>query len=435
MRSEKKICLFLAFLMLATLLVSCGDGDKVAYPLPETEPKETVLTEPPHETADNGGFTHLIRNGLKYYRVIYPEDAEGEIIEAAERLKSAVSVLTGEELVVRSDAADFGDGHEILIGRTNREDSRNALGEVDFLTFCVRATDENIVIVGSNDRMTCLGIEWFVENCIEGNLNNIGEGFWRIENGLRHVSSPAPYLPENFINAEGEYFLEEESAFNVPCEAENGILRGSCTDGRYYYCAFEVNEDGNCVIYKIDPDNGETVKVGREIRGLRAVDMTFDTERNRIVAVDYSDGRSGIAVIDPNSLDRVQRYDVGENISAVAYVERTNSFLMLNEERTALLNVSSGFKLQSREDFDVSGSCGFDADSSFIYICESLGGLRVIRIYSHGGELVNEIGLAELDASPRSLAVSGATLLLGYDTYFRGADIYEFSVKVSEKSA
>jgi hypothetical protein len=70
-----------------------------------------------------------------------------------------------------------------------------------------------------------------------------------------------------------------------------------------------------------------------------------------------------------------------------------------------------------------------------MYICENSDGLRVIRIYSHGGELVNEIGLAASDASPRSLVVSGATLLLGYDTYFRGADIYEFSVKVSEKSA
>ena len=435
MRFKKQICALLAAFMLALPLISCGDGDKVAYPLPETEAKDTVQTEPPRETTDDGTFTHLIKSGRKYYRVIYPEGAGKELTDAVESLKNTVTVLTGQELVVRSDAEDAGDGREILIGRTDREDSKNAIGELKFLTFCVRVTDTNIVILGSNDRMTSLGVEWFIDNCIERNFNNIGEGYWRIASDTEYVSSEAPYLPENFITSEDMYVLEETGTVNVPCRAENGILRGSCTDGRYYYCAFEVNENGDCVIYKVDRESGEILQTGAEIPGLRAVDMTYDTSRSKIVAVDYSNGRSGVSVIDPESLTRIAEYDAGENISAIAYLKESNSFLALNEDKTALLSLSPVFKLKSREPFDATGGCGFDTDSSFIYLCVSDGDIRAVRIYSCDGDFVNEIALDEPVSAPRSLIAVGAELLLGYDTYFRGADIYEFFIKVGEKAA
>ena len=432
---KKILCFAAALLICVSALASCG-GDSPGFPVPETEEREeTVSTEAPEETTDDGEHTHIIKNGKKYFRIVYPHGAGSELMTAISGMQNAVAAVTGESLVLKSDAEEVPGGvssatREILVGRTNREDSVLAWNSLETLTFRVEVTEHNIVIVGYNEKTTALAVEWFVDNCIEDNISNMGEGYWRIDNGVCYLSPAAPFVFGNFVDGEAELKTEASKLANVPFAEEGEVLQGGCTDGKYYYYAAQRQE--GCVIYKVDAESGETVQTSSLIKGTLATDMTFNSKSNVIVAVDSTDKRTTVSVINATNLLIVGRYDMGQSISRIAYVEKDDIYAVMTEEQNLILVFSTSFALTDRIALEGENCRGFDADADHFYVYTLNEGAATVKIYSRSGRYIDEVELGGPESGAKSLIALDSSFVLAYDTYFKGADVYVFEVKIAD---
>lgn len=148
----------LCVLFLAVLLPSCGGGGAER----ETH-KADSETEP--VTAEETSELTLVEDGRSSYVVIYPENADRELMQAVNDLISSVKQATGVTLADRSDylsATAEPAAYEILIGSTNRAES--AIAD-DFRTgdYTVAVQGTKLVLCGGSSAATANAVAYFAE--------------------------------------------------------------------------------------------------------------------------------------------------------------------------------------------------------------------------------------------------------------------------------
>lgn len=166
MKKVKLLSLFLAVLMLCgsvTLFASCGGGI------------EEGILELSEEVIDVD---------VSDYTVVYGESQSGSnytatFKEQMQLFAQRLGEVTGQKFSAsefkrtRSKAED----KEILIGATEREESKKALSEIDGDGFIVQVTEKKIVIVGTSNLFTLMGVTYFTERYLrtEGKVLSINE--------------------------------------------------------------------------------------------------------------------------------------------------------------------------------------------------------------------------------------------------------------------
>lgn len=109
---------------------------------------------------------------ISKYSIVRPDNCSSTVSSAATTLKKSIADATGCELEIVTDWVERGtevdeSGFEILIGKTNRSASADA---VDLLkaestehSYTVRFTENKIVLVGNDDESTLLAIKSFID--------------------------------------------------------------------------------------------------------------------------------------------------------------------------------------------------------------------------------------------------------------------------------
>ena len=126
-------------------------------------------------------------------------------------------------------------------------------------------------------------------------------------------------------------------------ERYNGytVTQGACTDGKYayYMMVSKYNQKGR--VLKVKLSNQKLVKRGPVIDIHHANGMTYDSKRDRLLAVGYGKWRNKLFIIDPKSLTLVSEkkvkypYDIKgvteaskkNGLGAIAYVQRYDVFV------------------------------------------------------------------------------------------------------------
>ena len=151
MKKIKLLSLFLALLMLCgtvTLFASCG-GEQDGILELSKDTLEVDVTEYAIVYGDT--------QGEKNYTTTF----RGQVDAFAQKLTE----VTGKKFSAskmgsaRTEAGD----KEILIGLTKREESEKALKEIDGTGFIVQVTENKIVIVGTDNLFTLMGLTYFTE--------------------------------------------------------------------------------------------------------------------------------------------------------------------------------------------------------------------------------------------------------------------------------
>ena len=137
---KKKTLLKTFFVILATVLLlsvfaSCGkDAEDVAQSNgTEIIPEESTGGSEDAPTA-TGALTLVLR-GKSDYKIVYPENCDSFIIDQANALRKHVREKTRANVEVVSDGGATQKGlsdYEILIGKTNREESASAYDHLDY---------------------------------------------------------------------------------------------------------------------------------------------------------------------------------------------------------------------------------------------------------------------------------------------------------------
>ncbi len=159
MKKVKLLSLFLAVLMLCgtvTLFASCGGVQEGILELSEKviDVDVTDYTVVYGETQGSNNYTATFKEQMQLF---------------AKKLSEATGLKfsANEFKRTRSKAED----KEILIGATEREESKKALSKIDGDGFIVEVTDNKIVIVGTSNLFTLMGVTYFTERYLGGEGN------------------------------------------------------------------------------------------------------------------------------------------------------------------------------------------------------------------------------------------------------------------------
>ena len=118
---------------------------------------------------DQLSFTNA--DGKAAYTIVYPEKTIEIIHDAAEALRVALNNATGKKFKKHSDATP-GDAntYEILIGDTNRSQSKHTLKEKEY---SIKVDGNKIVITGGSYYSTAVAVSKFKELFSKSNWRNL----------------------------------------------------------------------------------------------------------------------------------------------------------------------------------------------------------------------------------------------------------------------
>ncbi len=156
--------LLLAFLTVFALVGCTGNGstNTEGSTAPETDAQAKVI--------------ELTADLLKDYTVYRPEDVKGESIElttkAAAKLRKYINENFELSVDLKDDWYKKADGlpetaKEILVGKTNRAESANALAQIRSKDYVIAFENERIVITGGTDAAVSDAVDYFIETYID----------------------------------------------------------------------------------------------------------------------------------------------------------------------------------------------------------------------------------------------------------------------------
>ena len=178
---KRVLSLFLAFLMIAPLFVSCS-GDLTAED--SSDESTAAETEPQKEYYD------VIKDGTSDYSIVRADKVGAGVVTAIVNLRKSIADKYSVELNFDTDwskdnkandtVTSDSSVHEILIGDTNRAETREvAEAYASVHGYVVKAVNGKIVIWGSDTGWVIEAIEYFGENLLsDGSLSIETDYLW-----------------------------------------------------------------------------------------------------------------------------------------------------------------------------------------------------------------------------------------------------------------
>lgn len=184
----KKLILVIALLMMAAVLLAACDSTADVGDTTDTTPADTTpaittpvdTTTPAEQAAETTPVVKEMRvlatkDGCEY-PVLYSEFGDDLVTQASVDLKNALVAKLGDSATpalntdrlkgIRRGQYTSVEGKEILIGNTNRTESRDALAELGDNEYVIRWSGDKLVIIGSDDYTTKVAVDVFIEQCV-----------------------------------------------------------------------------------------------------------------------------------------------------------------------------------------------------------------------------------------------------------------------------
>lgn len=138
-----------AIVSLTAILASCGKKD--------AKQDENMLV--------------IVEDGVSSFVIIRPDRASQDVVNEFIRFRSAIVDICGCEMDIATDwvkkEEDIDpDAKEILLGNTNRPETKEVLETLEPNSWAVVNKGNKIVICANNDGLLSVAIDWFIENCM-----------------------------------------------------------------------------------------------------------------------------------------------------------------------------------------------------------------------------------------------------------------------------
>lgn len=289
---KRFVSFLLACLMLIPLLAACrGDTDPAgsgdASSLPETEP--------PVEYYD------IIKDGVSDYTIVRADQVGAGVITAIINLRKTIKAKYSVDLPFDTDwskdnkenntVSSSADVHEILIGSTNREETRTIAREYSEIAgYVIKAVNGKIVVWAPKVDWLIAGIEYFEKNLL-------GEGSLSFETTFVNVfdlngdGMPLNVLANNYTviysSKETDKIFSAALALSSSIGAYSGKTVPTVSDSR------QSDHSGKEILVGLT-DRAESIEADRD---LKYMDYTVRIKGNKIVLL----GGSPLATL--NAID------------------------------------------------------------------------------------------------------------------------------------
>ncbi len=162
----KKISLLLAILMLMQcfLLIACNSKDNQ-----ETTPSQTTPEQPPVEPET---FAQISAADISKYNLICAQRSSPAVMGQFWQLQSQIEKMYGTEPLAETDRYEETE-FEILIGETNREESKSFLSGLLWDDYGYTIIGNKIVIAGNTPEGTLAAVKHFLDHIKDGDRTSV----------------------------------------------------------------------------------------------------------------------------------------------------------------------------------------------------------------------------------------------------------------------
>ncbi len=238
---KRLFSMLLIFTICFTLLTACGKKDDAS--------SDAAATEMPSDIFSTDAVNFIDSDGLAVYSFVRAESLNREPFDATQEFYRVYRDLTSDGKSAKNfldaDREYDEEAYEILIGNTNRPESKKAL---EFLKshnsarvddFLIGSIGKKIVVVANNDQALIKGINYFSENLISGTY----------ESGLYHFNYTDTDSKTTVNGTEIGKFTIIRPDYNFSYMAQTGIdslidtlYNSHLYDVKYTYDTAEASE-------------------------------------------------------------------------------------------------------------------------------------------------------------------------------------------------
>lgn len=377
---KRLICLICLILTVAMLFCGCDRENG------KTEENSDISVDN-SETAE---VLELIVDGEAKYGIVRPAYLEKGVRRYCSSLISSIKEATGVTMEIVTDDRELeSDVVEILIGNTNRTESKQVSETLKNGEFTIKLMGDKIVVAAGDDITLADAIKKFEILCLEsaskgkcsinktlvtdGVFKDRRETFVDVSKELKaNVTQLSKHSFSKFPSLSGgNYFLQ--------------WVQGGCTDGNYTYTCFVTDYNTKpCkgVIIKTDIKTGEIVKYSQEYELGHAGDATYNPHDNTIAVAPalnwtgVSPGDNVLCIFDAETLEMKEQVTLSSTAYGVAYDVETERYITASHQLTTLYFYDRNFNyIGSREmSSDILthnfAAQGIHTDGTYIYVCE-----------------------------------------------------------------
>ena len=366
----KKLITFILILCSLLSLCACkqGEAEQTTEAVPETSAE---LTEPAAPTE-----LVFIEDGKTGFTVIRSETAQGYYLDTAavvnKKLKSQLCPdikITDDWLNPREPMPE--NVPELLLFETKREESKQALADLDVEGYMIRVTDCKIVIVGTSPAACNEALYCFFDRLIPEYTKD-GRTAFPIGLEIKEEFKASDFDIGQALREGKELCADFEVIFNYRGKDGFSTAQGAATDGKYAYVVMKKKEDNveTDRVVKIDMETLQIVLESKEMPLDHANDMTYDPVKKRLVVVNMLNNL--ISIIDPETLELVEQKTPAYGTWGVGYIDGTEqyAFLAYGSPSGLVITDSNFDPIRSSKLADTTGYIGqgMDADAKYAYV-------------------------------------------------------------------
>ena len=332
----------------------------------------------------------LIANGTAYCGIVRPKGMGKKAMTLCSALADTIEQKTGAEVESVADTKQLSDGLvEILIGDTNRAESKEAKKKLGDFEYSVSVINGKVVVVGSDELMLSKAIQYFE--------TLVSQGDWTIAKNYKQTLDGSDYEFHSYFGTGVDFTVEYEQVMKMsiptvvaPSGQKLSCVQGGCTDGTYTYaCLLNATEDvPSCMIVKYDLKTQNRVAVSKELKLDHANDMVYNPDENIVLVAHCNSGiapdKGCISVFDANTLEFIKSIPitVGSDIS-ITYNRETkqyitvglqNKYVYVYDQYFELVRTIPSFGIPMGQYDGAYLMQGCETDGKYLYIFDWHGG-------------------------------------------------------------
>ncbi len=384
---KKRWIRLFSLLLCLLVFVSCnnGGGDTQTGGTQETQQNRPEVPE---------NELLLTANGTAYCGIVRQKGLGKDAMTLCTAIADTIKQKTGAEVESISDTKKLQEGLvEILIGDTNRSESKQAKKKLGDFEYSVSVINGKVVVVGSDDVMLTKAIQYF--------CTLIAQDTWTIAKNYAKKIDGSDYLFNEYFGKGFEFTVDYEQVMKMsvptataPSGQKLSCVQGGCTDGTYTYaCIINATEDDpSCMILKYDLKTQNRVAISKEVKLGHANDMAYNPDDNVLVVshcvqnTSYN-GQSVkglISFFDPDTLEFIKTVPLKEGCDVSVTYDRVNKqYITIGVQNNYVYFYDRDFNLvRTVEGFGILGGQykgiylmqGIETDGTYLYIFDWHGG-------------------------------------------------------------
>ena len=177
---------------------------------------------------------------------------------------------------------------------------------------------------------------------------------------------------------------------------EYATVQGACTDGKYAY--FALMQGGAATISKYDIKSWEFIEKKRVSNIGHGNDLTYNADKQYIVAANNAPYYDTVTLIDPDTLTAIEDVQLKVKIYSIAYNAARNVYVVGISGSYDYALLDENFEVIKEFEGTSTGYTrqGCDCDDNYIYFAQS-GGKNLIAVYDYSGDYITSVPLTSSD--------------------------------------